>query len=54
MNKVQEVFEILKQVFVTQLVLVIFNLEREIQVEIDSLDYTIGTVLSQPNKEGKQ
>ena len=30
----------------TQLVLVIFDLEREIRVEIDSSDYTIGTVLS--------
>ena len=46
MNEIQEVFEILKQVFITQLVLVIFNIEKEIQVEIDSLDYTIGTVLS--------
>ena len=53
MNEIQEVFEILKQVFITQLVLVIFNLEREIRVETDLLDYTISTVLSQPNKEGR-
>ena len=46
-------FEILKQAFVTQLVLVIFDLEREIRVETDLLDYTIGIVLSQPNEEGR-
>ena len=35
----------------TQSVLVIFDPEREIRVETDLLDYTISTVLSQPNEE---
>ena len=37
----------------TQLVLVIFDLEREIRIEIDLSDYTIGIVLNQSNKEGR-
>ena len=37
----------------TQLVLIMFNPEREIRVETDSSDYIIGIVLSQSNKEGR-
>ena len=36
----------MKQAFVTKLVLVLFDLEKEYRVETDSLDYAIGTVLS--------
>ena len=37
----------------TQLVLVIFDPEREIRIETDLSDYTISIVLSQFNKEGR-
>jgi len=46
-EKVQkEMFEKLKKAFITELVLVIPDLDKEIQVEADVLDYAIEGVLS--------
>jgi len=46
-EKVQkEMFEKLKKAFITELVLVIPDLDKEIQVEADVLDYAIEEVLS--------
>jgi len=39
-------FEKLKKAFITELVLVIPDLDKEIQVEADVLDYAIEEVLS--------
>ena len=46
-EKVQkEMFEKLKKAFITELVLVIPDLDKEIQVEADVLDYAIEGMLS--------
>ena len=41
-----EAFKWLKEAFLTKPILLMFNLEKEGRVEIDTLDYTIGVVLS--------
>jgi len=47
------VFEKLKEVFITELVLAILDLDKEIQVEVDMSDYTTEKVLSTKYKDGK-
>jgi hypothetical protein len=42
----QQVFETLKQVFMRALVLITFDPNKPITVEIDTSDYILGTVLS--------
>ena len=49
----EEVFEKLKEVFITELVLAILDLDKEIQVEVDMSDYTTEKVLSTKYKDGK-
>jgi len=41
----QKAFEELKKRFTTELVLVIPNLDREMRVEVDASDFTMGRVL---------
>jgi hypothetical protein len=50
---VQQIFETLKQVFIRALVLIIFDPEQLITVEIDISDYILGAVLSQLGKDKK-
>ena len=53
-EKVQkEMFEKLKKAFITELVLVIPDLDKEIQVEVDVLDYAIEGVLSTKCRDRK-
>jgi hypothetical protein len=49
----QEAFNRLKLVFTTKPVLASFDSEKETRVKTDALDYAIGVVLSQPNRQGK-
>ena len=49
----EEVFEKLKEVFMTELILAIPDLDKEIQVEADGLDYVTGGVLSTKCKDRK-
>jgi len=42
----QKVFNELKQVFITRLVLVIPDLDKEFRVEVDASNYATGEVLS--------
>ena len=46
-------FERLKMVFTTEPVLAIPDIDREMRVEADALDYTIGGVLSTKCEDGK-
>ena len=46
-------FERLKMVFTTEPVLAILDIDREIRVEADALDYVTGGVLSTKCKNGK-
>jgi len=45
-EKQQKVFEKLKKRFITELVLVIPDLDREMRVEVDASDFATGRVLS--------
>ena len=47
-------FEKLKKRFITELVLVISDLDKEIRVEVDKLDFAIDRVLSMKYKDKKQ
>jgi len=47
------VFRKLKKVFMMKLVLVIPDLDKEIRVEADALDYAMGEVLSVKYKDEK-
>jgi hypothetical protein len=49
----QQVFETLKQAFTRAPVLITFDPEQPITVEIDISDYILGIVLSQPGKDKK-
>jgi len=49
----EEAFERLKAVFTTEPVLAIPDINREIRVEADALDYTMGGVLSTKYENGK-
>ena len=53
-ERAQTALDALKQAFVTKLVLVLFDLEKKYRVETDSLDYAIGAILSQSDKQGRQ
>ena len=53
-EEVVEAFKRLKEAFLTKPILLIFNLEKEGRVETDTLDYTIGAILSQKSKSRKQ
>ena len=46
-------FEKLKKRFITELVLVISDLDKEIRVEVDKLDFAIDRVLSMKYKDKK-
>jgi len=46
-------FERLKAVFTTEPVLAIPDINREMRVEVDALDYTTGGVLSTKCEDGK-
>ena len=49
----EEAFERLKAVFTTEPVLAIPDINREIRVEADALDYAMGGVLSTKYENGK-
>jgi len=49
----EEVFEKLKVVFITEPILVILDINREMRVEADASDYATGGVLSTKCKDGK-
>ena len=46
MEKQEETFEELKKRFMQELVLAAPDLDKKMRVEVDTLDYTIGGVLS--------
>ena len=50
----EKVFEELKQVFITQPVLVVLDLDKEMRVEADALEYATGAVLSMRCEDNKQ
>jgi hypothetical protein len=45
-------FQELKKKFILALILATFDLERQIMLKIDILDYIISIYISQSNKEG--
>jgi len=49
----EKAFERLKAVFTTEPVLAIPDINREMRVEVDASDYTMGGVLSTKCKDGK-
>jgi len=49
----EKTFEQLKQVFTMRLVLVILDLDKEMRVEADALEYAIGEVLSMKCEDKK-
>ena len=49
----EKVFEELKQVFITQPVLVVLDLDKEMRVEADALEYATGGVLSMRCEDNK-
>jgi len=49
----EKVFEELKQVFTTQPVLVVPDLDKEMRVEVDALEYATGEVLSMRYEDNK-
>jgi len=49
----EKVFGKLKVVFITEPILAILDIDREMRVEVDALDYAIGKVLSTKYKDGK-
>ena len=51
-NKEQEVFDKFKKQFVPGKILIPFDAFRQIIVEMDTLDYIIGAVISQLDSEG--
>ena len=52
-KKQKEVFKKLKVVFTTKPILAIPDIDKEIRVEADTLDYAMGRVLSTKCKNGK-
>jgi len=52
-GKQEKVFEELKQVFITQPVLVVLDLDKEMRVEADALEYATGGVLSMRCEDNK-
>ena len=52
-KKQEEVFEKLKVVFTIEPILAIPDIDREIRVKVDALDYATGGVLSTKCKDGK-
>ena len=50
---VQEAFDTLKKALISNPVLVMFDPEKPITIEVDASDYAIGGVLSQPDENGK-
>jgi len=49
----EKTFEQLKQVFTMRLVLVTLDLDKEMRVEVDALEYAIGEVLSMKCEDKK-
>ena len=49
----KEAFEKLKAVFTTEPILAILDIDREMRVEVDALDYTTEGVLSTKCEDGK-
>jgi len=49
----EKIFEQLKQVFTMRLVLVTLDLDKEMRVEVDALEYAIGEVLSMKCEDKK-
>jgi len=52
-GKQEKVSEELKQVFITQPVLVVLDLDKEMRVEADALEYATGGVLSMRCEDNK-
>ena len=50
-EKQEEVFGELKEIFTKELVLVVLDLDKKIRMEVDVLDYTTGEVLSMKCKD---
>ena len=46
-------FTKLKKIFITELVLVAPDLDKEMRVEVDTSDYAIGGVLSVKGEDGR-
>ena len=53
MEKANKAFEKLKNTFSSALILVMFNLEKEVIVETNALDYTIRVYISQKDNNRK-
>ena len=51
-NKEQKVFDKFKEQFISGKVLISFDIFKQIVIEIDTLDYIIGAVISQLDSEG--
>jgi tricorn protease-like protein len=49
---VESAFQKLKKRFIIALILATFNLERQIVLKTDALDYAINICISQPNNKG--
>ena len=49
----EEVFARLKEIFIIELVLAVPDLNKEMRVKVDALDYVIGGVLSVKGKDGR-
>jgi len=49
----EEAFGKLKKVFTTEPILAILDIDREMRVEADALDYAMGGVLSTKCEDGK-
>ena len=53
MEKQKEVFRELKEWFTKELVLTALDLDKKMRIEVDTLDYPTGRVLSMECKDGK-
>ena len=53
MEKQKEVFRELKRRFIREPVLAALDLDKEIRMEVDASDYTIGGILPMERENGK-
>jgi len=49
MEKAQKAFELLKERFTSELILIMFDLKKPIIIETNASNFVIGAVASQPN-----
>jgi len=53
MEKQEEVFRELKKRFIKELVLAVLDLDKKIKIEVNTLDYAIGSILFMEYKDEK-